>query len=81
MNIVVVMKVDYGVVNFTEGVRRELISKFTSYLRENYSFLSWKPSTILPSVVVNVAELGTDDVNKLLIEFRSLEFVDTAEKV
>ncbi len=63
--------------NVSSGNQRSVVR----YLDENYEFLKYIVSPIFPSITITVDELDDNSINKLLVDLRSLESVETAEKV
>jgi hypothetical protein len=78
-SIIVIAKIDYLGSAVTSG--RENINKICKHLLDNYQGVKYRASKILPSVTIDAYEMSDDDINKMAVELRNLEFVDSAEKV
>lgn len=78
-SIIVIAKIDYLGNTVTSG--RENIGKICKYLLDNYQDVKYRASKFLPSVTIDAYEMSDDDINKMTMELRGLDFVDSAEKV
>jgi hypothetical protein len=70
-----------GWVQHASNTARKNIKKLVDYLNLNYPNLSYKASSILTSVVIDIYEYNDDQSNLFLMELRNLEYVDGAERI